>query len=456
MYRVSCYSLVIKEVQTIKQDYAMQKNSPKKICFTSSKRRKVEGRFDGGEVSSDGGLLLMREADRRLGLIKAVAGRLSDKRQQGKVRHEAATLLRQRVMALSAGWEDLNDAEELGQDPVHQMAAGEELGSVPTLSRFENAQNRASAWAVNEELVEQFIRSKPKAPAYLILDFDATDTPVHGQQEGRFFHGYYNCHCFLPLYVFCGDQLLVAYLRKSNIDAAKHAWAILKLLVRRLRAAWPRTKIVLRADSGFCRDRMLTWCDQHEVKYIIGMARNSRLVEEAGGLMRLAEEEFRRTGKKQRLFAAFDYAALTWKNPRWVIAKAEHTEKGANPRFILTNVVGEAQQIYDRRYCARGEMENRVKEQMMLFADRVSAHRWWANQWRLLLSGLAYTLLEAVRRLALAGTELAEATCQTIRLKLIKIGTVIERKRTLVRLHFSSAHPLQGLFAHAVRCLAPP
>src|ERR1039457_2786398 len=323
----------------------MHKNSRKKIRFTSSKRRSVEGRFDGGEVSSDGGLILMREADRRLGLIKSVASRMSDERQKGKVRHEAVTLLRQRVMALCAGWEDLNDAEELAQDPVHQLAAGAEtLGSAPTLSRFENAQKRASAWAVNKELVEQFSRSKPEAPAYLILDFDATDTPVHGQQEGRFFHGYYNCHCFLPLYVFCGDQLLVAYLRKSNIDAAKHAGAILKLLVQRLKAAWPRTKIVLRADSGFCRDRLL---------------------EENAGLMQKAEEEFNRTGKKQRLFTAFDYAALTWKGPRWVIAKAEHTEKGANPRFILTNIVGDPQKIYDRRYCARGEMENRVKEQMM-------------------------------------------------------------------------------------------
>jgi hypothetical protein len=309
---------------------------------------------------------------------------------------------------------------------------------------------------VNEELVEQFIRSKREAPAYLILDFDATDTPVHGQQEGRFFHGYYNCHCFLPLYVFCGDQLLVAYLRKSNIDAAKHAWAILALLVKRLRAAWPRTKIVLRADSGFCHDRMLTWCDQNEVKYVVGIARNDRLLEANSKLLKTAEEEFKRTGQKQRLFTAFDYAAHTWKMPRWVIAKAEHTEKGSNPRFILTNIVGDPQKIYDERYCARGEMENRVKEQMMLFADRVSAHRWWANQWRLLLSGLAYTLMEALRRLALAGTELAEATCQTIRLKLIKIGTVIDRKLTLVRLHFCSAHPLQALFTHAVRCLAPP
>jgi hypothetical protein len=235
--------------------------------------------------------------------------------------------------------------------------------------------------------------------------------------------------------------MLVAYLRKSNIDGAKHAWAILALLAKRLKAAWPRTKVVIRADSGFCRDRMLTWCDRNDVKYVIGVARNSRLQEASAELMSNAEEEFKRTGKKQRLFAAFDHAALTWKAPRWVIAKAEHTEKGANPRFILTNIVGDAQKIYDQRYCVRGEMENRVKEQMMLFVDRVSAHRWWANQWRLLLSALAYTLMEAVRRLALAGTELAQATCQTIRLKLIKIDTVVERKLTLVRLHFSSSQP---------------
>lgn len=434
----------------------MRKNSRKTLRFTSSKRRSVEGAFDGGEVSSDGGLILIREADRRLGLIKSVAARLSDKRQRGKVRHAAATLLRQRVMALCAGWEDLNDAEQLQCDPIHQLAAGaDQLGSAPTLSRFENAQTRASAWAVNEELVEQFIRSHRKAPAYLILDFDATDTPVHGQQEGRFFHGYYDCHCFLPLYVFCGDQLLVAYLRRSNIDAAKHAGAVLKLLVQRLRQAWPRVKIVLRADSGFCRDRVLGWCERHDIKYVVGIARNERLLEENAPLMRQAEAEFARTGRKQRLFTAFDYAAAKWRRIRWVIAKAEHTDKGANPRFIVTNVVGDPQKIYDRRYCARGEMENRVKEQMMLFADRVSAHRWWANQWRILLSALAYTLLESVRRLALAGTALAQATCQTIRLQLIKIGTVIERKLTLVRLHFSSAHPLQALFAHAARLLAP-
>jgi hypothetical protein len=304
--------------------------------------------------------------------------------------------------------------------------------------------------------VEQFIASHARAPAVVILDFDATDTPVHGNQENRFFHGYYDCHCFLPLYVFCGDQLLTAYLRPSNIDAAKHAAAILKLLVTRLRQVWPRTKIVFRADSGFCRDLLLSWCDRHDVKYLVGIARNERLLALAAPLLRRAQRQFKKTQQKQRLFTAFDYAAGTWRRLRWVIAKAEHTDKGSNPRFILTNIVGDGQRIYDRRYCQRGEMENRVKEQMMLFADRVSAHRWWTNQWRLLLSALAYTLMEALRRLALAGTALAQATCATIRAKLIKIGAVVVTKLTVLRLHLSSHHPLQDLFRHALAALAPP
>jgi len=434
----------------------MRKKSPKKITFTSSKRRTVEAEFDGGAVSTDAGLLLVREADRRLGLIRSIARRLYDGRQEGKVRHSTETMLRQRVMALCAGWEDLNDADQLRRDPVHQLAAGSDaLASPPTLCRFENRQSRATAWAVNAEFVEQFIASYQKPPAHLILDFDATDTPVHGQQEGRFFHGYYDCYCFLPLYVFCGDRLLVAYLRRSNIDPARHAAAILKLLVSRLRQAWPRTKIVFRGDSGFCRDLLLGWCDRHDVKYIVGIARNDRLLSFGAKLMRQAEREFERSGKKQRIFGAFDYAALTWRQVRWVIMKAEHTEHGSNPRFVITNIVGDSQRLYDRRYCARGEMENRVKEQMMLFADRVSAHRWWANQWRLLLSALAYTLMESMRRLALAGTEMVEATVDTIRTKLVKIGAVVEIKLSLIRLHLSSYHPLQELFRHVARALCP-
>lgn len=435
----------------------MKESNGRKLEFTRTNRRKIEADFEGGAVSSDGGLLLLREADRKTGFIERVARGLDDERQTGKVEHGTADLIRQRVLAMAAGWEDLNDAEALRHDPVHQAACGrdEALASASTLCRFENARGQQEALVVHQEMVELFIRSHEKAPAVLVLDFDATDTPVHGQQEGRFFHGYYDCHCFLPLYVFCGDQLLVAYLRRSNIDASRHAAAVLKLLVRRLRRAWPRVKIVLRGDSGFCRDMLLSWCDRHEVKYVVGIAKNDRLLAEAAPLMAQAQSEFERTGIKQRLFTAFDYAAGSWKNLRWVIAKAEHSWMGSNPRFIVTNIVGDPQKLYDRRYCARGEMENRIKEQMMLFADRVSAHRWWANQWRLLVSAMAYTLMETVRRLGLKGTELAEATCATIRSKLIKIGAVVVSKLTVVRIHLSSHHPLQDLFEHAVRCLSP-
>jgi hypothetical protein len=435
----------------------MQKSSRKKLTFSSAKRRLVEADFEGGAVTSDAGLLLVRETDRKLGLIRSISKRMADGRQEGKVEHSVETMLRQRVMGLCAGWEDLNDAAQLREDPLHQIVVGNEhLASAPTLCRFENRQSRETAWAVTAVLVEQFIASHKSPPAYLILDFDGTDTPVHGKQEGRFFHGYYDCYCFLPLYVFCGDQLLVAYLRPSNIDPARHAAAILKLLVKRLRQAWPRTRIVFRADSGFCRDMLLSWCDRNDVKYVVGIAKNERLLATAEELMARAKQEFIRTGKKQRLFKGYDYAALTWKTLRWVIAKAEHTDKGSNPRFVMTNIVGDPQKIYDRRYCARGEMENRVKEQMQLFADRVSAHRWWANQWRLLLSAIAYTLMESLRRLALAGTELAQATVETIRTKLVKIGAVVVRKLSIVRIHLSSHHPMQDLFRHVARGLCPP
>lgn len=435
----------------------MKKKLAKKLGFTSAKGRSVEAAFDGGAVSSDGGLLLMREVDRRLGLVRSIARQLIDERQSGKVQHDVEAMLRQRVMSLIAGWEDLNDAEHLRDDPVHQIAAGQNqaLASAPTLCRFENTQSREAAWAVNTALVEQFIASHRKAPPVVILDFDATDTPVHGKQEGRFFHGYYDCHCFLPLYVFCGDRLLVAYLRRSNIDAARHSAAILKLLVTRLRQTWPRTKIVFRGDSGFCRDLLLSWCDRNDVKYVVGIARNDRLVAQAAPLLKEAQERFDRTRQKQRLFTAFDYAAGTWQHVRWVIAKAEHTDKGSNPRFIVTNIVGGAQKLYDQRYCQRGEMENKVKEQMMLFADRVSAHRWWANQWRLCLSAIAYTLMEALRRLALRGTELAQATCATLRTKLIKIGAVVVSKTTVIRLHLCSSHPLKELFRRALATFVP-
>ena len=436
----------------------MNKKCPNGIGFSRVKGRRVQADFDGGDISTDGGLLLVEQVDRKLGLTSKVAKRLEDNRQAGKVRHESEAMLRQRVYGLSAGWEDLNDSAQLRDDSMHRIAVGkdEALASAPTLSRFENAQTRQSALEVNLELIDQFIASHRSAQPVVILDFDGTDTPVHGDQERRFFHGYYDCHCFLPLYVFCGDQLLIAYLRPSNVDSAKHAAAVLKLLIKRLRQVWPRTCFVFRADSGFCRNLLLSWCDRNDVKYIVGLARNNRLLEASEELMQHACGLYESTGKKQRVFDRFDYAAGSWSWIRSVIVKAEHSSKGANPRFIVTNIVGEPKHLYDQHYCIRGEMENRIKEQMMLFADRVSAHRWWANQWRILLAALAYTLLEALRRFALKGTALARATVATIRLKLIKIGAVIVSKKSVIRIHLSSHHPLKDLFTQAANSLSPP
>ena len=330
------------------------------------------------------------------------------------------------------------------------------LASASTLSRWENRSDRAQAWRLHKVLVEQFIGSFRHAPRKLVLDFDATDDRVHGGQEGRFFHGYNDHYCFLPLYVFCGDQVLVSYLRPSKIDGAKHAWAILALLVKRLRRAWPRVRIVFRGDSGFCRRRMLRWCERHDVKYIVGIARNQRLTALARPWREAAAEAFERTGVKQRVFGEFGYAARTWDRRRRVLLKAEHGARGANPRYVLTNLTGSPQRLYERVYCARGDMENRIKEQQLdLFADRTSCHGWWANQFRLLMSSFAYVLLEAIRRLALHGTELARAYVGTIRLKLLKIGAVIIRNTRRIRLLLASAYPYQDLFCLVAARLRP-
>ena len=304
-------------------------------------------------------------------------------------------------------------------------------------------------------LVEQFIASFRQAPTELILDFDATDDRVHGLQEGRFFHGCYGDWCFLPLDVFCGEQLLVSYLRPSNIDAAKHAPAILKLLVTRLRAAWPGVRIIFRGDSGFCRWKMLRWCERHGVDYIVGLAKNPRLPALAGEALQSAAAQFASTQEKQRHFGWLDYAADPWERARRVIAKAEHRAQGANPRFVVTSLTGDAQALYDEVYCARGEMENRLKEpQLGLFADRTSCHGWWANQFRLLLSSAACVLMETIRRVGLCGRELARAQVTTIRLKVLKLGAVILRNTRRIRLLFSSAYPDQELFTSMLRKLS--
>jgi hypothetical protein len=425
--------------------------------FASFDRRKIEASFTGGDVSGDGGIFLLRQADRRLGLTAALDAALPDPRNPHFIVHRQVNLLRQRVYGLALGHEDLNDHTTLRRDLAWQTALGrdEDLASSPTLCRLENRVNRQAAFAFHRVWVEQFIASFREAPGELILDFDATDDRVHGQQEGRAFHGYYGDWCFLPLYVFCGEQLLVSYLRPGNIDAARHSWAILALLVKKLRQAWPEVKIIFRGDSGFCRWKMLRWCERNNVGYLVGLAQNARLRAMLQARMEQAEAEHERTKEKVRLFTDLNYAAWTWDVPRRVLAKAEHTDKGSNPRFVVTNLEGGAQALYDEVYCARGEMENRIKEQQLgLFADRTSCHDWWANQFRLLLSSCAYVLVEAIRRLGLAGTELARAQVQTIRLKLLKIGTVILRNTRRIRLLFSSAYPHQNLFRHVCQRLS--
>lgn len=413
----------------------------------------MEASFSGGEVSSDGGIVLLAQADRRLGLTEAINKVIADPRDPRQVTHPQLDLIRQRVYGLALGYEDLNDHKSLRRDLVWQTALEriDALASSPTLCRLENRADRQMAWAISEIFVEQFIASFSSPPEELVLDFDATDDRVHGKQEGRFFHGYYGDFCFLPLYVFCGEQLLVSYLRPSCFDAARHAWAILKLLVMRLRRQWPGVRVIFRGDSGFCRWKMLRWCERHQVDYIVGLAKNARLLALSSHLLESAAQGFSRFRQKQRVFGWIIYKAASWERKRRVIVKAEHTQKGANPRFLLTSLHGRAQALYDEVYCARGEMENRIKEQQLgLFADRTSCSDWWANQLRLLFSSVAYILMEAIRRVALTGSELARAQATTIRLKLLKIGTVIVRNTRRVRLYFTSAFPLQELFAKAL------
>jgi hypothetical protein len=436
--------------------------------FSSLNRRKMVADFQGGDLTSDGGLPLLREVDRRIGLLDALSAAIRDPRDADRIEHEQRTLLAQRILAIAAGYEDLNDHATLRTDTLFQtltdrrLKPGQKetdpLGSPPTLCRLENRITRRDLARMAAALVDQYLASHPTPPERIVLDFDATDDPVHGQQEGRFFHGYYDAYCFLPLYIYAGDQLLAAYLRPSNIDGAKHSRAILKLLVTRLREVWPAVPIVFRGDSGFCRWRLLRWCDRHGVDYVVGLARNAVLERLGQGLMDQAKTQFQATGEKQRLFGEFSYAADTWDRPRRVIAKAEFGPKGDNPRFVVASLAGEPQPLYDAVYCQRGEMENRIKEQQLgLFADRTSCHAFLANQFRVLLSAAAYVLVETLRREGLTGTELASAQVQTIRLKLLKIGGRIVRSVRRVVLHLATPFPLQELFRFVLaRLMARP
>jgi hypothetical protein len=421
-------------------------------------RRVVEANFEGGDLSSDGGLLLLRRADERIGLSRAAAAVLSDPRDPTRITHSLRDLLAQRIYGLCCGYEDLNDHDALRDDLLMQTAVGrvDALASSPTLSRLETRATRAQAVALHGVLMDQFIASHKAAPAELVLDIDASDVALHGNQELSEFHAYYDSHCYLPLYVFCGQAMLACVLRRSRIDGAKNAAAVIKLLVQRLRCAWPEARIIVRGDSGFCRQRLLRWCERSGVSYIIGLARNARLE----ARVRLAElmlaDEFERSGTKQRLIDEFSYAADSWNIERRVITRLEHASLGNNPRFIVTNLEGNAVQLYERLYCARGEAENRIKEaQLDLFGTRASCHRFAANQLRLLLAALAYTLMQRLRELALKGTELERATAATIRTRLLKIGAAIVRNTRRVRVLLASHHPLRVLFVSAAQALAP-
>ena len=427
----------------------MAKSNVGTVTFPRVFGRKVEVDFNGGHISSDGGVVLLGQIDRELGLTTAVSRVFPDHRYQPFVDHPLLHLLRQRVYGLCCGYEDLNDHQDLRYDLAFQTAVGTDkrMAGDSTFCRLENSALADHAWVIHGILVDQFIASYKRPPKKLVLDFDATDAPVHGHQEGRFFHGYYDHYCFLPLYVFCGNQLLVSYLRPSRNDAAKHAWGVLALLVRRLRQAWPGVKIVFRGDSGFCRHRMLSWCERNDVSYIVGLARNRVLERNAEALQQKAEDAYEKTGEKQRLFGEFEYGAKSWQKKRRVIMRIEHGVKGRNPRFVVTNMPGDNKTLYEDDYCARGDMENRIKEQQLdLFAARASCHDWWANQLRLLWSALAYVLMERLRALYLRNTQFAKAQCGTIRIKLLKIGAIVLRNTRRVRLHLSSACPSQETF----------
>ena len=455
--------LIIQGVRAILREApAVTKRYQKAIRFSRSKKRRVEAEFTGAEVTSNGGAMLLAEADRRMGLTQAAADAIGDDRRRGSVVHAARDIIRQRTYGLILGREDLNDHKRLRLDPALQAAVMRdgELASPSTLCRFEGKSGPWEALRLHEVLFEQFVKAHPEPPERIVLDFDATDIELHGMQEGRHCHGHYRAYCHLPLYVFSGRHLLAAVLQPGDRDAAWREGAVLKLLVDALRAEWPGVEVVLRADCGFCRPRILRCeeCEKANVGYVLGLPSNSRLAALAAPIAAAAEALHRLDGGKQRLFHDFAYAAGTWPRERRVVVKAEHTELGANTRFVVTNLdmADDSQGLCDGMYCERGEMENRIKDQQLgLFADRASSSAFHANQFRLLLSALAFVLLEGMRRMALNATDLARASPQTIRLTLLKVGAVVVSNTRRVRLLMSRSHPDRALFRRVAESLVP-
>jgi hypothetical protein len=435
--------------------------------FEACGRREIVARFDGGTISSDGGALLLRQTDKRLNLLSRLSECFLDGRNQHMVNHSIQEMLSQRIYGLALGYEDINDHEQLRKDPVFGILAGREelnepLAGKSTLNRMElgtgakDRYKKITFWkeGMDELLVKLFLESHEKAPAEIVLDVDTTDLPLHGKQEGRFFHGYYDNYCYLPLYVFCGDHILCARLREANHDASFGSLQEIRRIVAQIRAAWPEVKIVLRGDSGFCRNELMSWCEAQGVDFVFGLARNQRLRKIIGGQMHEATQEWKRTGAPARVFTEFEYSTKKtkqggWDRARRVAAKAEHIDGKENPRFVVTSLsAGQwtAQALYEKLYCARGDMENRIKEQFSLFADRVSAETMRANQMRLYLSAMAYILVSGLRRLGLKATELAQAQVATIRTKLLKIGAQIRVTVRKVWVSMASSYPWQDLY----------
>jgi hypothetical protein len=424
--------------------------------------------------------VLLRDADRAIGLIRRAAACFTDHRDADQVVHALPTLIGQRIVAIALGYEDVNDHDTLRFDPVLALFSDRleakrkdcaPLAGKSTINRLEHAPRDGcsryhkighDAQALERVFVDVFLDAHAGPPKQIILDLDATDDPLHGHQEGRFFHGYYDCYCYLPLYVFCGRHLLAAKLRQSNIDASAGAKDEVARIVARIRRRWPQVRILLRADSGFAREELMAWCEANSVDYLFGLARNSRLLDEIRADLAQAAAEHQQTGMPTRRFKDFTYATRdSWSRSRRVIGKAEHLDKGANPRFIVTSLKAtevDGNTLYEQIYCARGEMENRIKEcQLDLFSDRTSTASLAANQLRLWFSSFAYVLLSALRRIALPGTELAQATCGTIRLKLLKLGARVTVSVRRIKIAIASACPYQAEFALAhARLRAPP
>src|SRR5271166_5555461 len=456
--------------------------------------RELVWRFDGGDITSDGGALLLQKLEARTGIVRRFAACFTDYRNPKQIEHPLLDLITQRVFGLALGYEDLNDHDELRGDPMLAVALnkddvkgeqrrraqdrGKALAGKSTLNRLEltapdydgsprqkdSNKPETKKIVVDPEsidalLVDVFLEAHPQAPDKIILDLDATDDILYGHQEGRFYHGYYHDYCYLPLYVFCGEHLLCSRLRTSNIDASADSVEELEPIVARIRQRWPAVKIQLRGDGGFCREKLMAWCEDQGLDYLFGLAQNPRLKKLIEAQMAQAQQQYQETQTPARVFHDFFYATeKTWSRERRVIAKAEHLDKGANPRFVVTSLDVEdhpAKELYEETYCGRGEMENRIKEQQLhLFADRTSAETMRANQIRLFFSSIAYTLLEALRRLGLTGTSMAQAQCQTIRLRLLKIGALVQVTARKVWVRLASSCPSADVFRQVFGNLA--